>query len=115
MAGGGAGVEDLRDAWMLEAAEYFHFVLETATHVGIQPPVLDDFERDDARRMLLLGAVDDAHSAFADGFEDAIASIEKGGTVASLSADLIERGPELRSIIMWRPRIGRAGQCTLGL
>ena|SRR5215813_4488748 len=71
---GFATLVDRGDAWMLKPRENLHFTPEQAHAVGIgSGDGADDFQRDVAAGLILLGEVDGAHAAFADFLEDAVA------------------------------------------
>src|SRR5690606_31598942 len=67
-----AGLVDLGDAGVLESSEDVGLVLEASEECGGGPAGADDLEGDGAFGALLLGEVDLAHTALAEGAEDAV-------------------------------------------
>src|SRR5579871_1947538 len=58
---GGAGLIDLGDPWMLQAAQRVRFDFEAPKQLGIRQAVPDNFERHRSARMFLLGLVYSTH------------------------------------------------------
>ena len=69
---GRAGLIDLGDARMLEAAERLGFLLEAAKKFRAGPGGLDDLQRDSAPRLILLGLIHGPHPAFTQKADDPV-------------------------------------------
>jgi hypothetical protein len=67
-----AGFVDLRDVGMLQTAEHLGFPSEPTQQVRSGPGRLEHLQGDRAPRLILLGLVHGAHSAFADQPKNAI-------------------------------------------
>ena len=70
----GAGLIDLRDAGMVETAKSLRLQLESAQQFAISPGGLNNFQRDPAPGLVLLGLIDRTHPALAQQANDAVAA-----------------------------------------
>ena len=70
---GGAGVERLRDVWVVHDGERLALALEAGQHLAVVHAEADDLERHHAvERLELLGLIDETHAALAEDAQDAI-------------------------------------------
>src|SRR5690606_7902684 len=67
-----AGLEDLRDARMLQPSERLRLAREAPQRVTAERAGTHRLQRDAPRRLELLGGVDDAHAAGPDLADDAV-------------------------------------------
>ena len=68
----GAGLIDLRDAGMVETAKSLRLKLESAQQFAIGPGGLNNFQRDPAPGLVLLGLIDRTHPALAQQANNAV-------------------------------------------
>ena len=69
---GGAGLENLRDAGMMQARQRVGLALESVQQLRRCDTRLDDFQRDDPVRPLLLDFVHRAHAALAQQLQNTV-------------------------------------------
>ena len=108
----GAALEDLRYAVVVHPRQRLTLVLEARHHGLAVHAELDQLERDEhADRLLLLGEVDGAHAAFAQGVEDAVGTDllrPVGGGPRVADADMRSGSAWGRwGFHPWAPRAGR--------